>query len=91
MYSAYTPMLRSNEKTMEMEEVFYSSELDHDDIEIAEKQETELMEEVIETVDAYQIVCTEFDMGNDGIRSLVSMTKTANSSEKVKKNYNTTT
>ena len=86
-------MLRSNEKTMEMEEVFYSSELpfDHDDTEIAEKQETELMEEVIETVDAYQIVFTEFDMGNDGIRSLVSMSKTANSSEKVKKNYNTTT
>ena len=74
MYPAYTPMLRSNEITEKQ---------------ATEEEKIEAMEEVIETQDAYRIVCTEFDMGVEGIRSLVSMTRLANNSEKVKREVRT--
>lgn len=87
MYSSYIPQLRTDEKTAEMEGIQYYAALpfDNDEIELSSKEEQEIeeMEEVIEADDPYHIVITEFDMGKDRIRSLVSLTRTANNTEKV--------
>ena len=45
----------------------------------------ERIEEVLETSNPYHIVITELDIGKDSVRSLVSLTRTANDAEKVSK------
>ena len=90
MYSSYTPQLHTDKKTAEMEGIQYYVALpfDNDEIELRSKEEQEIeeMDEVIEANDPYHIVMTELDMGKDRIHSLISLTRTANNTEKVSDN-----
>ena len=87
MYSSYTPQLPTDEKAAEMEGIHYFTALpfDNDEVELSSKQEQEIeeMDEVTNADDPYRIVMTEFDMGMDRIHSLVSLTRTANNTEKL--------
>ncbi|KAI7885104.1 hypothetical protein K492DRAFT_172453 [Lichtheimia hyalospora FSU 10163] len=65
-----------------MLDIMYESPFPFDDDDNDKIEEAEMMEEVIEAPDPFHVVVTDVDMGNESIRSLVSMAKTANAAEK---------
>ena len=94
MYPLYTPLLHTDENNAEMEGAQYNAALpcDSDDFidpnkeqtkEEKEAEEIKYVKEVIETDAPYYIIIMELDMGKDSIRLHITMTRTANETEKV--------
>lgn len=73
MLTTFTPQLRLHETNSEMLDIMYESPLPFDDDDNDKIEEAEMMEEVIEAPDPFHVVVTDVDMGNESIRSLVSM------------------
>ena len=73
MLTTFTPQLDLHETNTEMLDIMYESPLPFDDDDNDKIEEAEMMEEVIEAPDPFHVVVTHVDMGNESIRSLVSM------------------